>query len=172
MAGRMRNAVLGAGICAATLLTTGCGLVVLGLGAVGLAGYGTYKAGEATVGAAGSAAEKGWGGVKGVFSYGDYTVRQEGSVAEVWSGAKEAFGMMNFSGPSGRYDALGGELHGLASDGRSVIVRIEAVSPDSTKLAIRVGTNGDKDQSVLVHRYIGMCMEPSAAEGPAQIDKT
>lgn len=152
--------------------TTGCGLVALGLGAVGLAGYGTYKAGEAGVGAARSGIESAKSGVVGAFAYGDYVVVQRASVAEVFAGTREAFGMMHMAVPTGRYDALGGELAATASDGRTVVVRMEPLSPESTRLAIRVGANGDKDASTIIHRYIDACTRPEAAGGLRNSEKT
>lgn len=150
---------------------TGCGLVAIGLGAVGLAGYGTYKAGEAGVGAARTGIGNVKSGVVGAFSYGDYVVVQQGSVAEVFAGTREAFGIMHLAVPTGRHDALGGELAATAADGRTVIVRMEPLSAASTRVAIRVGTNGDKDASMLVHRYMEACVKPGAPGALRNSDK-
>jgi len=152
-----------AAILSGSCLLSGCGIVAgtlyLGAAAVGLAGYGTYKAGEGVVSAAGSGASSVGRGVGGLFQDGDYKATEDVPVQELWDASQEAFVRMDFGSPTGNCDALGGEISAWTSDRTTVIVRLESLSPDRTRLVIRVGSAGDKNQSKLIHSYITACLE-------------
>ncbi len=167
------------------LCLTGCGLIVggfvVGATALGLGGYGAYKAGEGVVDAAGDAAETGkrgvgsvTSGVRGWFSDGDFVATEEATVAEAFTATREAFAQMHFSTPLGNYDSLGGRVSAWTSDSESVIVRLEALTPSTTRLEIRVGTYGNDQKSRLIYNYIQLHLVPGSAtkSGLESPDKT
>jgi hypothetical protein len=135
----------------AVSLLTGCMVIGLGVGVVGLAGYGVYKTGETVVTGVGKAG-KATGSV--IFFNGDFKTQYDGDVRTVWTASGRAFQKAGFGEIRGSFDALSGGLTAKTREGTEISLKLKSISPQSTEISIRVGVTGNLKVSETVHGLI------------------
>jgi len=98
----------------------------------------------------------GAGAGAGTYSYikGELQITYNEPIQKVWPKALAAVKTLNLSVRSKEMDALGGTIDARRVDGTAVKVQLEPAGDKSTKVAVRVGTFGNKEQSERIHSAI------------------
>ncbi|VGO22489.1 DUF3568 family protein [Pontiella sulfatireligans] len=134
---------------------SGCKLLLItsavAIGAVGLAGYGVYKAGDAVVTGVGNV---GKATASVMFFNGDYKTQCDFNVETVWKAANLACQKAGFGEIDGSYDALSGKLTAKTRDGAEITIKLKSIDPQTTEIEIRVGVTGDLEMSETIHGLI------------------
>ena len=72
------------------------------------------------------------------------------SVAEAFDASKKALASLGFRVTSATKDALEGKVEATGAEGRIVQVKCERVESGQTRIGVRVGTFGDRDQAAVI----------------------
>ncbi|CAA6678590.1 MULTISPECIES: DUF3568 family protein [unclassified Lentimonas] len=149
---------------------TSCRLLVntavVGVGVVGLAGYGVYKGGEAvvsTVGDAGSAVGDAVGGTHDsvVVSRGTLKMKSKYSVTLLYHAASKACQNAEFNSITGQKDALSGQVHAKTSSNENVLVTLEMLEKGVTAVQIRIGDGNLKQSEYLYDQMLTLLGDES-----------
>jgi len=111
---------------------TGCFMLVVGAGA-GVGGY--------------------------AYVQGELSRTYKASVKRTYDACMSALKSMKMAVKGGKQDALGGDIVAHRADGTIVRVRLKAMGADQTKVGIRIGNWGDREQSMIIHDKINAALK-------------
>jgi hypothetical protein len=131
------------------------GTAVVGVGAVGLVGYGVYKTGEAAVTGVGSVVS---GGAKSVgsvvFLNGEFKATCRATVDEVWLATVRTLKANGFELESGDRDALSGYVNAVSRNNQPIAIKLDATGRQETLFRMRIGVSGDLKKSETLYGMI------------------
>ena len=120
-------------------------LVRMAVMVIGLVGVMTIGTGCVAVVAGAAAGAGGYAYVKG-----EVQAEESVSVAEAFDASKKALASLGFRVTSASKDALEGKVEASGAEGRIVNVKIVRADSGKTKIGVRVGTFGDRDQAAVI----------------------
>ena len=120
-------------------------LVRMAVMVIGLVGVMTIGTGCVAVVAGAAAGAGGYAYVKG-----EVQAEESVSVAEALDASKKALASLGFRVTSASKDALEGKVEASGAEGRIVNVKIVRADSGKTKIGVRVGTFGDRDQAAVI----------------------
>lgn len=153
-------------LAATAALLTGCRIIQVGVlaaaGAVGLAGYAVYKAGDSAVTGTGKAAHAAGktltsgtqSAVTVIFSTGELKTGYDCDVQTLWDAARRALQKARFEKIRGSFDAKSGELTAKTLNDTDIVIRLKSSGAQSTEACIRIGAPGDLQRAEVIHGFI------------------
>jgi len=94
------------------------------------------------------------GEVEASIEYGTLTAALDRGIKHAFGAVQEAVQQLGLTTIMAEQDGVAAEVLARDTQGQTITVRLEAMSPDKTSLTMRVGIFGDKNKSGVIFRKI------------------